>query len=352
MPPSDTAGPRSAFTTRPPGFAPAEIEALVRERYAIAARATMLASERDLTVRMDAADGGRFVLKIANAAEDPAVTLFQSRALEHLERAAPDVPAPRLVRTRAGETAFPAPHGGERHVARLLTWLPGRPLLGTPRSPRQMRALGAALGRLTAGLAGFSDPAAAHEIVWDIRRAPALLARTRHVGDPALRARVEAVFTRFRDEIAPSETGLRRQVVHNDFNPSNLLVDEADMDRLTGILDFGDLVETFAIYDLAVACAYQVPEEGHPFGPAAQIAAAYHAEHPMPAHELDLLPDLVAVRQAMTITIGEWRASRYPDNAAYLLRNRARAEEAMVRCAAVGRAEACALLRRACGLDG
>lgn len=347
---SEIAEPRSAFTTAAPAFGLDEIERMVRERYGIAARASMLTSERDLTVRLDAEDGARFVLKIANAAEDPGVSEFQNRALEHLARTVPDVPASRLVRTLDGAPEFFAPCDGEHHFTRLLTWLPGRPLFGAARTPAQMLALGTALGRLAKGLADFSHPAAEHEIVWDIRRSPGLLQHTRYVADPALRARVTRIFEAFRDEIAPREDALRMQVVHNDFNPFNLLVDEADTDRLTGILDFGDLVRTPAIYDLAIASAYQVADEGHPFEPVAALVSAYHAVHPVPEAELDLLPQLVGVRQAMTITIGEWRASRYPENAPYILRNHAKARSAMARCEAVPLDEAREMLRRACGV--
>ncbi len=82
------------------------------------------------------------------------------------------MPASRLVRTLDGEPDFFAMRDGERHFTRLLTWLPGRPLFGTERTPEQMRGIGDALGRLAGGLAGFSHPAADHAIVWDLRRAP------------------------------------------------------------------------------------------------------------------------------------------------------------------------------------
>ena len=299
-------------------------------------------------MRIEAERGESYVLKIANAAEAPGVSEFQNRALEHLERTAPDVPASRLVRTLDGAPEFFAERDGERHFTRLLTWLPGRPLFGLPQTAAQMRSIGTALGRLTQALSDFTHPAADHEIVWDIRRSPGLMDKVGSISDPLLRSRVEANFARFQSEIAPQEPALRRQVVHNDFNPFNLLVGDDDPNRISGILDFGDLVETCAIYDLAVACAYHVPEDGHPFALMAELAAAYHTSYPVPADELDLLPDLVGVRQSMTITIGEWRASRYPENAPYLLRNHAKAKAAMMRCAEVPREEAQALLRRAC----
>ncbi len=340
---------RTAFTTSAPRFAPAELEALLLERYGLQAATRPLTSERDLTVRVEAAGGESFVLKIANAAEDPAITELQTRALQHVAAKDPDVPASRVVPTTRGEAEFVVERDGERHVARLLTFLPGTILCGTPATTTQMRAVGAALGRLARALADFSHPAADHEIVWDIRQSPKLAPLTAHVCDPTLRARVDTIFARFRDEIGPSEAGFRRQVVHNDFNPFNLLVDPDDTDRLTGILDFGDLVSTPAIYDLAVACAYQIAPDGHPLRNVSALVSAYHAVYPLPTAEVDALFDLIAVRQAMTIAITEWRAALYPENAPYILRNHARAKASIERCAAVPRAEARRVLRAACG---
>ncbi|WP_182083973.1 phosphotransferase [Aureimonas sp. ME7] len=344
-----TAQPNPIFTTSAPAFTLSELVALVRDRYGLETRATLLTSERDLTARLDAADGESFVLKIANAAEDPGVAEFQNRALRHLEGAAPEVPASRLVPGLDGAHEFLAQRDGNAHFARLLTWLPGRPLYGAPQTGTQMRALGQMLGRLARALETFHHPSEDHDIVWDIRRAAQLVPLTHHIADRDLRDRVEAVFARFVTRIQPAEPGFRHQVVHNDFNPFNILVDETDPDRITGILDFGDLVATPAIYDLAVAASYQVGADGPPLAPVVELVSAYHAVHPVPEGELDHLFDLIQTRHAMSITIGEWRAHRYPENAPYILRNRARAAMAIGRCAELSRGEGIAILRQACG---
>ena len=44
---------------------------------------------------------------------------------------------------------------------------------------------------------------------------------------------------------------------------------------------------------------------------------------PLEEDELGLLPDLMRLRHATTLTIGAWRARRYPANADYILRNTA-----------------------------
>ena len=42
---------------------------------------------------------------------------------------------------------------------------------------------------------------------------------------------------------------------------------------------------------------------------------------PLQAAELDILFDLIATRMVLTVAITGWRAARYPENAAYILRN-------------------------------
>ncbi|WP_409529798.1 phosphotransferase, partial [Shinella sp.] len=75
-----------------------EAAAAVAAVYGLKGEAKRLSSERDETFLFKRTDGTAFILKIANAAEDPAALEFQDGALLHLERAAPCVPVPRLIR--------------------------------------------------------------------------------------------------------------------------------------------------------------------------------------------------------------------------------------------------------------
>ena len=111
-----------------------------------------------------------------------------------------------------------------------------------------------------------------------------------------------------------------RQVIHGDFNPHNLLADASQPDRLTGILDFGDMTLSHRICDLAVAASYLI-EPADPTVLLVPLTQAYHMANPLTAQEIALLPDLITARLATTLTISAWRATSYPENAAYILRN-------------------------------
>jgi len=77
------------------------------------------------------------------------------------------------------------------------------------------------------------------------------------------------------------------------------------------------------VCDLAVACSYQIADTDHPLDDVVRLIAGFTEVLPLEDEEFALLPDLIRLRHATSLTIGAWRARRYPDNAAYILRNTA-----------------------------
>ena len=302
----------SSLTTPPPVLTAAQMLDLVQTHFGLTGTLTPLTSERDLNFRLTTASG-RFVVKLANPAEAPAVTQFQTRALLHLART--DLPVPRVTPGLRGDTEVGTPHG----LLRLLTYLEGHPQHLTPHSPGQVAAMGAMAARLSLGLRDFHHPAAGHVLQWDIKQASALRPLLPHIA-ASLRPLATETLDRFDRDIGPRLAGCRVQIVHNDLNPHNVLVDPDDPARITGILDFGDMVETPLVCDAGVTAAYQIDPMA-PRDSLTTFARAYHATLPLTAQELALLPDLAATRMLTTLAIASARAARYPDNAAYILRN-------------------------------
>lgn len=297
--------------------------ALTGDIYGIAGTVGRLSSERDETFLFTATDGTRYTLKIANPAEDPAALAFQDGALLHLARHAPAVPVPRLVPTRSGGTSHRiATHEGPR-IVRLLTFLPGELQYRTPPSTNQSRHIGRALGALGLGLSGYAGRPPAGKLMWDISHTLDLAAVVDSVA-PERQARVEAVLEEFLRMLPAFSALERRQIIHNDFNPHNILVDPAAPERVAGIIDFGDMVEAPLVNDLAVAISY------HLFTPdwaerAGAFLEGYLSARPLQPAEAALLPTLIRARLAMSIIIAEWRSARFPENSSYIMRNHAAA---------------------------
>ena len=70
---------------------------------------------------------------------------------------------------------------------------------------------------------------------------------------------------------------------------------------------------------------------------------------PLECAEIDVLYDLMLTRSTMTVLITHWRASRYPDNREYILRNETRARRLLMRMSNMASEEVAPILRRACG---
>lgn len=296
---------------------------LALQAFGVEGRATLLTSERDQNFRIDAADGQAYVLKVTHPSEDPVVTDFQTQAQLVLAAPQAGLPVPRLLPARDGLPVFWAPlaDGRARQAVRLISFLPGVPLYRQRAGAAQRRALGRELARFDLALQGFSHAGGAQKLLWDIQHLGELRPLLAHIDDAARRALAERFLDAHEDGVAAAQPALRRQVIHNDLNAYNVLVDAADPDRVTGILDFGDMVEAPLVNDLAVACAYQLADDGDPMAGAADCVAGYHALLPLSATELRLLPRLTIARLLVTVLITEWRARQHPANRAYILRN-------------------------------
>ena len=129
---------------------------------------------------------------------------------------------------------------------------------------------------------------------------------------------MERVFARYQAQVKPRLPRLRAAVIHHDANDNNIIVDAADAGKVTGLIDFGDMLFGRQINELAVTLAYALLDMPDAIAAARPLIRGYHAEFPLTEDELAVLFDLVAMRLAMSVCISSRRAKQYPDNE-YLL---------------------------------
>jgi hydroxylysine kinase len=338
----------SRFTETCPPVTEAEAESFVRETYGMVVVARPLGSERDANFELRSPDGRTFLLKITHPGEAAEVTRFQTDCLLHLGAVDPTLPVPRMILTRAGESAVRAGWAGIIRTTRLLSFLPGMSLHLAEREGAQRRRIGALLAALDRALGSFPGSLPKLDLIWDMGQAVSLCPLVAHVADPAERALIADRFDSFERIALPALATLPTQPIHNDFNPHNLLVEPTDHRRISGVIDFGDLAVAPRVQDLAVAASYQVLEAAHPFETAAETVAGYHAETPLSEPEIALLAELIPMRLALSITISNWRASLHRENRDYILRNAGNARRGLAALGTIGRAEAEDYLNAAC----
>ncbi len=279
---------------RAPRFSREDAARIARELYGVRAEAEPLPSERDQNFRL-----GEHVLKIANADETFESLDMQTKALEFLAAAGTDLAWPRTVGKIEQVSG---------HYVRLLTWVDGACLAGVqPHDLELLASLGRALAQTDNALQSFSHPAAHRTFYWDLAQAP--LAR-RHLPllPAARRALIEPLFEAW--DRVPWDS-LPASIIYGDANDYNVLVTGA---RVTTLLDFGDMVHTATVCDLAIALAYVMLSKPDPIAAAAHVVAAYHGVRALTEAERDALYPLAAARLAMSVCYAAWQHSQAPQN--------------------------------------
>jgi len=288
------------------------------ESWNLSGTAAELPGERDRNFRVRAQDGRSFVLKFCADRANPAVLDLQSAALAHLAAGACAAYVPRVVPPAGGGMHAAYARDGESHVIRLTTWLGGEPLSAwRPRTPGLLRDIGQCLGAITASLAAFHHPAARRDLKWDLARAAWICDAAGVLAEPALHARVGRIAAEFDERVAPALAQCRRSIVHNDANDHNILV-RADVDgdgRVSGVIDFGDLIETHTVCDLAIALAYAMMDAPDPLSAGALVVEGYHRAFPLQEHEIELLFPLARTRLAVSLVNAAMEAQASPGNA-------------------------------------
>jgi Ser/Thr protein kinase RdoA (MazF antagonist) len=304
-----------AVLTRP-RFDPEEARAILDRQWAIDGELRPLPSERDrnFAVQVDGRD--RFVLKLSNATEDAAFLDLQHQAMARL--AAAGVPCQVPIVAIDGREVLDVGREGSPTLARLLTWLPGRPLATIPpaqRSDELLHDLGRVMGRTATALGTFDHPAAHREFQWEAERGLAVIAAHAPAVVDSERA---TLLARWVDRLAALQAtlpGLRHGVIHNDANDHNVLVDENDDRWVAGLLDLGDAVHSVVANELAVAAAYAALETEDPIRVIAAVRAGFEEMCPLRADERAIIVELVALRLATSVALSAHQSRLDPDDA-------------------------------------
>ena len=320
----------------------------LQQHFGLRGELRLLDSERDQNFLVAADDGQRYILKIANVAETLDVIEFQTGALRHIADTDPALPVPRVMCSADGRSCFRHrfPNGIE-HFVYLLSYLEGVPLDDTELTPEsaEYKQLGAFMARLDIALRGYFHPAAEQDHPWNIATCERLRPLTQYID--AGRGTVEHVLDHMSKDVLPQLRHLRHQVVHQDAHTANVLVDPDEPEKITGLIDFGDMLYGTLVAEIAVACDSIPFDATDLVSPACDIVAGFDSVLALEEQEVELVYDLVCARNALTATIASARAALTPEQPAHIDSPRPFIER-LRSLEAVGRSEFSRRLRAAC----
>ena len=298
----------------------AVVSRLLHTHYHLSGRLQPLATEKDDTFRLTTGSTD-YLVKVSAPDEAQAVVGLQTAAMRFLEDAAPELPVQRVRLSVEGrDHVLIEGRDGTTRVLRVFDFVAGTICAETNLAGAQLAKVGEMLGRVDVALKSFAHPADRRDLVWDIRHFHELTELVGHTPNAEHRRLAATVFRLFETSIVPRLDDLETQVIHGDFSPYNVVVDEQSDNYVSGVIDFGDTVRSAVIFDPAVALANLVGRvPGQPWQEACAFVAGYERSRPIADRELPLLPVAALARLTLRALITNWRAERVPGRRDYLL---------------------------------
>ncbi|MBW1297877.1 aminotransferase class III-fold pyridoxal phosphate-dependent enzyme [Aquimarina litoralis] len=224
-----------------------------------------------------------------------------------------------------GNNAFPIPIcfadnsyikvieiGGNLSICRMLSFLEGK-FVGDIEPTKELSyGIGAFMASMNNKLRGIeSYVLKSRTWEWDLQYFPLNKKYLQYISDPHNRNIVRYFFMQYEENVVPLLSELRKQIIHNDANEWNILTDN---NKVSGIIDFGDIAYSHLINELAIAITYGCYDKEDPLDWALTIIKGYHDILPLEEKEVSVLYYLVAARLCTSVCNSAYAKKMDPDN--------------------------------------
>lgn len=310
----------SGLTSRYEPMPEATVSAALQEHFALAGSLERIDTEKDSTFRLRR-DQGDFLVKVSPADEPLPIVRCQTDVIDWVERADPTIPVQTVRRTLEGSNhqVLHDDEGAYLGTLRVLEFIPGTMLGEAKPTPQQLGQVGAMLGRVDLALQEFEHEGLDRPLVWDIGRFMILEPLLEYETNPERRALAEQVFELYRERLEPVRSELRTQAIHGDFSAFNAVVDPADPQFLTGVIDFGDVQRSPLIFEPAVLFANHLSAApANPWLASRDMLIGYQRVVPLTEEEIRLLAVAALARVTLRALVTNWRIAHVPERAEYL----------------------------------
>ena len=330
-------------------FSVNEIAQLLQTHYNKAGTIKELEGYDELNYLLVTSDQKKYIIKVANSAHVFSFIEAQIKILAHLAETPISSYFQQVVLNSQGNSITYINKDNIDYCIRVLSFLEGTFWHELKIFPNQLFvSLGNFLGKMDKALQSFSHPAIHREYTWDIANTLHARQKLSYIKDPEKQRMVGYFIQQFETVVQPHIFSLRKGYVHNDANDYNVLTRESNV---IGLIDFGDMVYTAIINNLAVACTYAMLEQPDPIHAASLVVKGYHEKFSLEERELDLLYYLIAGRLCISVTQSAYNASIESNNEHHFITMRP-AWNLLYRLIQINPLLAKESFRKACGYTG
>jgi Ser/Thr protein kinase RdoA (MazF antagonist) len=270
-----------------------EHERIAADQFGVEGTSSPLPGYTDENAKIVDRNGGAVLLRVSPSDCDPEEIAFCQRVIA--ATADLEVGTPAVVPTVGGDGWAILDDG---RIAQMYTWVDGVSFSEVGCPAQLAGEIGAVAGSMVRCLQSVPAWPRPTGFQWEITDAGTVVReRMASIDDGRHRKLIGRVLDRY-DRLDLS--ALPRQVIHNDLNSENLLVRN---DAIVGVIDFGDVVESIRIAELAIACAYAMLDQNDPVSVAMDVIAGYRSVTEPTQEEGNVLLDLILARLATSVAM-------------------------------------------------
>ena len=330
-------------------FSEETIQGLVKEHYGLNVTVKALNGYDELNFLLSNEKNEKYILKVSNESHPFPFLEAQINIIQHLKKSDISDCFQHFSINKQGEELTKIIRDSKTYYIRILNFLEGTFWIDAKEKTSELHHnLGSFLGSMDHALQDFSHPAMHRRYTWDISRASEAGDNLKHILNHEKRRIAGYFLLQFDTEVVPQIHRLRHAYIHNDANDYNILVQG---NRISGLIDFGDMVYTALVNNLAIACTYAMLDEEDPLAVAASIVAGYHKTYALQEKELDLLYYLIAGRLCISVTQSAYNASLDSNNEHHFITEKP-AWNLLYKLIEINPIKAQDAFRKACGFKG
>ena len=290
------------------------ITQLLKEHYGLQGELRSLVGYANPNYMLTTSDGTSYIVKgfSKNAKRGPEVVRGQMEILDQVHESWDGAPLPRPIRSLQDHLLESDDTVKEDHLIGVLTWLDGELLKDIADKTPHFGEIGSLVGRLDNYLNQLDNVAIRSWIsTWDPQHALQSKAKSKYISDPNLRRIVNYFYLQYDDHVAARSHELRMGLIHCDVNDYNIVLQDSGR---VGLIDFGDMVYSHLINELAIMLTYLMLDAGDLDHVVTEVVGKYCREFPIDELEAELLYHVIGVRIAVSLSKSAHAKESDPDN--------------------------------------
>jgi len=275
-----------------------EVRRLMDDTFGLACHVSELGSQQDQNfVVSDIANTAPIgVLKLSNPVFSEAEIELQDLAAATVAEREPTLRVPQVVDGPRGPMSAWWDTSQGRIHARVITHVSGATLTGSGYlSPATVTRMGELAAKVSVALADLRHPASVRVLQWDLRHAERVIATLApDEPDTEVRQFASAVAESAQNRLDAVSSRLPTQLGHFDITDDNVIGRPGAVPD--AVIDFGDVIESWAVGEIAVTVSSLLHHDGLTPADALPAIRAFHAIRPLSEDEVDAIWPLVALR--------------------------------------------------------